>query len=94
MRELSQGCARRISKGTRTGSLLKVRRIVHSEIRTTERVETVTKIETGVWGYDIYHHSTGRLRYAVWDDADGEVCWCRTLERALEICKALGGIHG
>ena len=54
----------------------------------------VIEIPTGVWGYMIYKHKNGNLRYAVWDDADGEVCWCRTLERAQEICEALGGING
>ena len=55
----------------------------------------MTEIPTGVWGYKIYKHKNGNLRYAVWDEDDGEVCWCRTLERAQEICRALGGhIHG
>ena len=41
-----------------------------------------------VWGWVIYSHSSGNLRFSIYD-GDKEVCWCRTLKGAQEVLMAL-----
>jgi hypothetical protein len=45
-------------------------------------------IQLDLLGFEIYCHKNGNLRFAVWNKGK-EVCWCRTLEQAAEIVRAL-----
>ena len=41
-----------------------------------------------VWGWKIYSHSKGNLRFSIYDGIK-EVCWCRSLDDAKKVLSAL-----